>query len=160
MVHTARPQTLATRRILAEEGFLYDSAAFNDDLPYFQEVAGRPFLLMPYTQDVNDGRFWRNQFFTGRDFGDYCIDTFDVLYRESQKRGPRIMTVGLHARIIGKPGRIAGLERFLEHVTKHSGAWLGARTEMARIWATAFAPGGTWNWPQSSSSPVRQDRSG
>ena len=107
------PQTIATRRILAEEGLLFDSAAVNDDIPYFQEVAGRPFLIVPYSVDVNDFRFWRGTMFTGRDFEIYCRDAFDTLYRESE-RTPRMLSVGLHSKIIGRPARIGALERFLD----------------------------------------------
>ena len=98
------PQTIATRRILAEEGLLFNSAAVNDDIPYFQEVAGRPFLIVPYSVDVNDFRFWRGTMFTGRDFEIYCRDAFDTLYRESE-RTPRMLSVGLHSKIIGRPAQ-------------------------------------------------------
>ncbi len=141
------PQTVATRRILAEEGFLFDSQAVNDDIPYFQEVKGRPFLIVPYAVEVNDFRFWRGSMFTARDFETYCIDSFDTLYRESA-RTPRMMSVGLHSKIIGRPGRVGGLERFLSYVRQHSDVWLASRTDIARFWAGRFAPPNTWNWPQ------------
>ena len=141
------PHTVATRRILAEEGFLFDSQAVNDDIPYFQEVKGRPFLVVPYSVDVNDFRFWRGNMFTGRDFEAYCVDSFDALYRESA-RTPRMMSVGLHSKIIGRPGRIGGLERFLEYVRQFPDVWLAARTDIARFWAERFAPPDTWNWPR------------
>lgn len=141
------PQTVITRRILAEEGFLYDSQTVNDDIPYFQEVAGRPFLIVPYTIDVNDFRFWRGTMFTGRDFETYCVDSFDTLYRESA-RTPRMMSVGLHSKIIGRPGRIGAVDRFLEYVSQHPDVWLASRTAIARFWAERFAPPNTWNWPQ------------
>ncbi|MBI3067589.1 MAG: polysaccharide deacetylase family protein [Betaproteobacteria bacterium] len=141
------PQTINTRRILAEEGFLYDSQAVNDDLPYYQDVQGRPFLIVPYTLDLNDGRFWRGTFHTGRDFEVYCVDSFDTLYRESA-RTPRMMTVGLHPKVIGRPGRIGGLDRFLAYVREFPDVWLASRTEIARFWAGRFAPPNAWNWPQ------------
>jgi allantoinase len=140
------PQTVITRRILAEEGFLYDSQAVNDDIPYFQDVAGRPFLIVPYTIDCNDGRFWRGTLTTGRDFETYCVDSFDTLYRESA-RTPRMMSVGLHPKIIGRPGRIGGVERFLEYVRKRDDVWVCSRGDIARFWAGRFAPPNTWNWP-------------
>lgn len=143
---TRPPQTTATRRILAEEGFLFDSGAFNDELPYFQEVQGRPLLIVPYTLDVNDIRFWKSGMFTARDFETYCVDAFDALYRASA-RSPRMMSVGLHPRVIGRPGRILGLERFLAHVRNHANVWVAPRTEIARFWAERFAPQNTWNWP-------------
>ncbi len=142
------PQTVITRRILAEEGFLYDCQSVSDDIPYFQDVQGRPFLVVPYTIDCNDGRFWRGTFNSGRDFEVYCIDSFDTLYRESA-RTPRMMSVGLHPKIIGRPGRIGGLERFLAHVRRHPDVWICSRTDIARFWAGRFAPPDTWNWPVS-----------
>lgn len=141
------PQTVITRRILAEEGFLYDSGTVNDDLPFYQDVGGRPFLVVPYTIDVNDVRFWRGTMSTGRDFETYCVDSFDTLYRESA-RTPRMMSVGLHPKIIGRPGRIGGLDRFLAYVREYPDVWLAARTEIARFWAERFAPPNAWNWPQ------------
>lgn len=141
------PQTVITRRILAEEGFLFDSQAVNDDIPYFQEVKGRPFLIVPYAVDVNDFRFWRGSMFTGRDFETYCIDSFDALYRESA-RTPRMMSVGLHSKIIGRPGRIGAVDRFLAYVRQFPDVWLASRTDIARFWAERFAPPNTWNWPR------------
>ena len=142
---TRPPQTLATRRILAEEGFLFDSGAVNDEVPYFQEVQSKPFLIVPYTLDVNDIRFWKGQMFTARDFEEYCRDAFDVLYRESA-RAPRMLSVGLHPRVIGRPGRILGLERFLASIQDCRDVWLATRTEIARFWLEQFAPPNTWNW--------------
>jgi len=143
---TNQPQTVATRPILASEGFLFDSGAVNDDVPYFQVVAERPFLIVPYSIDVNDFRFWRSDMNTASEFQEYCCDSFDVLYRESA-RTPRMMSVGLHARVIGRPGRIVGLERFLAHVREHPQVWVASRTDIARFWAERFAPPNTWNWP-------------
>ena len=146
---TRPPQTLATRRILAEEGFLYDSGALNDEIPYFQQVAGRPFLIVPYTLDVNDIRFWKTGMFTAHDFERYCVDTFDALYADSA-HSPRMMSVGLHPRVIGRPGRILGLQRFLDHVRRHGDVWIAGRNEIATFWAERFASEGTWNWPLPS----------
>jgi len=143
---TNQPQTVATRRILAQEGFLYDSGAVNDDVPYFETVAGRPFLIVPYSIDINDFRFWRTDMQTAGEFEAYCRDSFDVLYRESAKTS-RMMSVGLHARIIGRPGRILGLERFLVHVRQFRDVWVTTRAEIGRFWAEQFAPPTTWNWP-------------
>ncbi len=140
------PQTVITRRILAEEGFLYDCQSVNDDIPYFQDVQGRPFLIVPYTIDCNDGRFWRGTLNTGKDFETYCVASFDTLYRESA-RTPRMMSVGLHPKIIGRPGRIGGMEGFLDHVRQYRDVWLCSRTDIARFWAGRFAPPNTWNWP-------------
>lgn len=140
---TRPPQTSVTRAVLAEEGFLYDSGAFNDDLPYYQDVRGRPFLVVPYSLDVNDIRFWKNQLFTADDFADYCIDSFDALYAESRS-APRMMSVGLHPRIIGRPGRVRGLTRFLDHVRTHSDVWIASRTEIATYFSQQFAPADAW----------------
>ncbi|MBI2320572.1 MAG: polysaccharide deacetylase family protein, partial [Chloroflexi bacterium] len=82
---TRPPQTINTRRILVEEGFLFDSGAINDDLPYFQEVKGRPFLIVPYTLDINDIRFWKGGMFLADHFASYAIDAFDALHRESAR---------------------------------------------------------------------------
>lgn len=117
----------------------------NDDIPYFQDVKGRPFLVVPYSVDVNDFRFWRGTMFTGRDFTAYCCDAFDALYREST-RTPRMLSVGLHSKIIGRPGRIGALDRFLTYVQRFPGVWHASRTDIARFWAEHFAPPGTWNW--------------
>jgi peptidoglycan/xylan/chitin deacetylase (PgdA/CDA1 family) len=143
---TRPPNTVNTRELLAEHGVVYDNAAVNDDLPYFQEVAGRPFLIVPYSLDVNDTKFFKNQFFTGRDFAAYAIDSFDALYAESA-RTPRMMSIGLHPRIIGRPGRIGGLRRVLEHIRTHDDVWVAGRDEIAQLWARRFAPPNTWNLP-------------
>ncbi len=143
---TNQPQTLATRRILAEEGFLFDSGAVNDDVPYFQTVRDRPFLIVPYSIDINDFRFWRTDMQTSSQFEEYCRDSFDVLYRESAT-SPRMMSIGLHARIIGRPGRIRALERFLSYIRDYPDVWIATRTDIARFWAEQFAPPNTWNWP-------------
>jgi allantoinase len=142
---TRPPNTLNTRELLAEEGLLYDSGSVNDDLPYFQSVAGRPFLVVPYSLDVNDTRFFKGQFFTSSDFAEYAIDCFDALYEEAI-RVRRMMSVGLHPRIIGRPGRITGLERLLDHVSRHADVWYAERNQIATFWAETFAPSGTWNW--------------
>lgn len=143
---TRPPNTVDTRRLLAAEGLLYDCGAVNDDLPYFDEVDGRPFLVVPYSLDVNDTKFFKNQFFTGRDFRDYIIDSFDALHRDGA-RTPRMLSIGLHSRIVGRPGRIGGLREALEHISGHDGVWFAQREEIASFWAETFAPAGTWNWP-------------
>jgi peptidoglycan/xylan/chitin deacetylase (PgdA/CDA1 family) len=121
-----------TRRLLVEEGgFLYDSNAYNDELPYDVELAGRRHVVLPYAFDTNDMRFFNGRgFFHGDDFARYCIDAFDWLHAE----GGRMMTVGLHTRILGRAGRIAGLERFLAHVARKGGAWIARRDAIARHW--------------------------
>jgi allantoinase len=138
------PQTLATRRILAEEGLLFDCGASNDDIPYYQDVAGRPFLVIPYTLTANDWRFWQKSLFTARDFEAYLTDEFDVLLRESAT-APKMMSVGLHSRITGRPGRISGLDRFLDHARSCEGVWLTTITRVAKTWEATFAPPSAWN---------------
>jgi allantoinase len=123
-----------TRRLLVEEGgFLYDSDAYNDELPYWVEVEGKRHLVVPYTLGVNDSKFGRGVFATGTDFYTYAKDSFDMLYREGEGQ-PKMMSVGLHMRIIGHPGRAAGLERFLDHVLQHNGVWVCRREEIAQHW--------------------------
>src|SRR5439155_689344 len=111
-----------TRRLVVEEGgFLYDADAYNDDLPYWVEVAGGPHLVVPYTLDNNDMKFGTlHGFSTGDEFFTYLRDAFDVLYAEGGDR-PKMMSVGLHMRLVGRPGRIGALARFLVHVQRHEG---------------------------------------
>ena len=124
-----------TRRLLLEEGgFIYDSDAYNDELPYWVTVGGRPHLVVPYTLDANDGKFCTPAGIgTGNEFFTYLRETFDVLYREGA-RGPRMMSVGLHCRLAGRPARADGLARFLDHVQRHEGVWLCRRIDIARHW--------------------------
>jgi peptidoglycan/xylan/chitin deacetylase (PgdA/CDA1 family) len=133
--HTRSASTANTRRLLIEEGgFLYDSDAYDDDLPYVVEVAGRPHVVLPYAFDTNDMRFQGGGAFVhADDFARYCIDAYDTLWREGETR-PAMMSVGLHLRLIGRPGRIAGLERFLEHVQAKGGAWFAQRRQIAEHW--------------------------
>jgi len=123
-----------TRRLLVEEGgFLYDSDAYNDDLPYWVTVSGRPHLVVPYTLANNDAKFVRGGFATSDDFFGFLKDAFDVLYREGETR-PRVMSIGLHLRLIGHPGRSAGLMRFLDYVQGHDKVWIARRIDIARHW--------------------------
>lgn len=121
-----------TRRLVVEDGgFLYDSDDYADELPYWVEVAGRRHLVIPYTLDVNDMKFLiPNGFATGDDFYTYLVDTFEQLYGE----GGRMMNVGLHCRIVGRPGRARALDRFLEHVRSRDDVWVATRAEIARHW--------------------------
>jgi putative urate catabolism protein len=125
-----------TRRLVAEEGgFLYDSDAYNDELPYWVNVGDRVHLVVPYTNDVNDSKFSNplNSFATADDFNTYLRDTFEVLYREGKTR-PKMMSVGLHMRLSGRPGRAAGLARFLDFIMKQEAVWVCRRVEIARHW--------------------------
>lgn len=132
-----------TRRLVVEEGgFLYDADAYNDDLPYWVVVSGRPHLVVPYTLDNNDMKFGTYQGFnSGDQFFAYLRDAFDVLYAEGAER-PRMMSVGLHTRLVGRPGRFAALQRFLDHVQGHSDVWICRRIDIARHWITHHPPQG------------------
>nr|WP_202602024.1 allantoinase PuuE [Photobacterium halotolerans] len=124
-----------TRRIVAEEGgFMYDSDAYDDDLPYWHEEGPKPQLVIPYTLDTNDMRFATVQGFNAGDqFFNYLKDTFDTLYEEGAT-APKMMSVGLHCRLIGRPGRIAALRRFLDYVSQHEKVWLCRRIDIAKHW--------------------------
>lgn len=126
-----------TRRLVAEDGgFLYDSDAYNDDVPYFVTVTGQRRLVVPYTCDVNDIRFWNSPGLSqADDFFHYMRETFDVLYAEAA-RGPRMMSIGLHPRMIGRPGRIRSLKRFFDYASQYADAWFATREEIARAWLT------------------------
>ena len=124
-----------TRRLVVEHGgFLYDSDSYADDLPYWVEVSGKAHLVIPYTLDANDMRFSTYQGFnSGDQFYAYLRDAFDVLYAEGGER-PKMMSIGLHCRLAGRPGRFAALQRFLDHVQKHDGVWICRRADIARHW--------------------------
>jgi putative urate catabolism protein len=126
-----------TARLVSEEGgFVYDADSYADDLPYYDTRHGRPQLIVPYTLDANDMKFVAlNGFTTGEQFASYLKDAFDALYAEGET-APKMMSVGLHCRIVGKPGRIAGLRRFLEHVAAHEKVWVARRIDIANHWLT------------------------
>jgi len=131
-----------TRRLVAEEGgFLYDADAYDDDLPYWIEEAGRSQLIIPYTLDVNDMRFASFQGFNcGDQYFTYLKDSFDTLYEEGAT-SPKMMSVGMHCRLVGRPGRIAALKRFLEYATGHEDVWFCRRIDIARHWYAEHPPG-------------------
>ncbi len=123
-----------TRRLLIEEGgFVYDSDAYNDDLPYWVDVGGTSHLVIPYTHANNDSKFGRGGFGTATDYETWHRDAFDFLYQEGAT-APKMMSVGLHARLIGHPGRAAGLARFLDHVARHPDVWVCGRMQIAEHW--------------------------
>jgi putative urate catabolism protein len=128
-----------TRRLVVEAGgFLYDSDSYADELPYWVDAAGTQHLVIPYTLDANDFKFLiPNGFATADDFYTYLVDTFEQLYEE----GGRMMSVGLHCRIVGRPGRAPGLDRFLAHVKERENVWVTTRAEIARHWHTHHPPG-------------------
>ena len=122
-----------TRRLLVDEGgFLYDSDYYGDELPFWKTVTGRPHLIVPYSLTNNDGKF--GELGTADQWFAFIRDAFDMLYREGATQ-PKMMSVGLHMRLIGHPARAVGLERLLDHVMKHDGVWVARRLEIARHWA-------------------------
>ncbi len=123
-----------TRRLVVEEGgFIYDSDAYNDDLPYWVDVDDHAHLVVPYTLSNNDAKFALGSFGTAGNFEEYLRDCFDVLYREG-KTQPKMMSVGLHLRMIGHPARIIGLERFLDYLLQFPDIWICRRVDIARHW--------------------------
>ena len=124
-----------TRQLVVEHGgFLYDSDSYADDLPYWTTVDGTDHLVIPYTLDTNDMRFATPQGFnTGDHFFTYLRDSFDALYAESDET-PRMMSVGMHCRLLGRPGRILALQRFLDHIARHDRVWVCRRIDIARHW--------------------------
>ncbi|HEY3695784.1 allantoinase PuuE [Phenylobacterium sp.] len=123
-----------TRRLVAEAGgFLYDADDYSDDLPFWTEVEGKPQLIVPYTLEANDMRFAGTGLNTGEQFYSYLKDAFDVLYAEGAER-PKMMSVGLHCRIVGRPGKMAGLERFIRYALGHDDVWFCRRIDIARHW--------------------------
>jgi len=130
-----------TRRLVVEEGgFLYDADSYADDLPYWDTRHGAPHLVVPYTLDANDMRFATAQGFnSGDQFFAYLRDAFDTLYQEGAD-APKMMSVGLHCRLIGRPGRVRALQRFLDHVAAHEKVWVCRRVDIARHWHTHHKP--------------------
>lgn len=133
--HTRSASSTNTRRLLVEEGgFLYDSDAYNDDLPYTLTIAGRPHVVVPYAFDTNDMQFQNTNRFRGAaDFADYVVEAFEQLYREGAD-SPKMMSVGLHPRMIGRPGRIGALERILAVMRARERVWIARRDEIAQHW--------------------------
>ncbi|MBT6274861.1 MAG: polysaccharide deacetylase family protein [Chromatiales bacterium] len=130
-----------TRRLLVEEGgFAYDSDAYNDELPYWVAQSGRQHLVVPYTLTNNDVKFGRGTVGSGDQFYNLLSDAFDVLYEEGDV-APKMMTVGLHPRVIGHPARAKSLARFLDYVTGHDRVWIARRLDIANHWITHFPAG-------------------
>jgi peptidoglycan/xylan/chitin deacetylase (PgdA/CDA1 family) len=135
--------TPALRATLAEEGFLYHMDDYSDDVPRWDVVetaAGpRAIVIVPYALDTNDMKFWLAPGYTPQQWLDYAVATFDCLHEEA-KDAPRMMSLGLHLRIIGRPGRIGALDRFMQHVASRRGVWVATRADIARAFARAVAP--------------------
>ena len=129
-----------TRDLVFEDGgFSYDSDSYSDDLPYWEKRGKKKQLIIPYTLDNNDMRFATNQGFnTGDHFYNYLKDSFDVLYEEG-KTNPKMMSVGLHCRLIGRPGRIQSLKRFIDYVSKFDDIWICKRVDIAKHWMKNYS---------------------
>ena len=134
--YTGRCSVNTVRLVTEEGGFDWISDTYDDDLPYWVEAGERDQLIIPYTLDANDMRFATPQGFnTGDHFFQYLKDTFDTLYAEGQSGAAKMMSVGLHCRLIGKPGRAAGLKKFIDYAQSHDGVWFAKREEIAKHWA-------------------------
>jgi allantoinase len=129
-----------TRRLVVEHGgFAYDSDSYADDLPYWTAVDGTDHLVVPYTLDTNDMRFAiAGGFVSGDAFFTHLRDAFDVLYAEGEAGSPKMLSIGLHARLVGRPARVAALERFLDHLQAHDKVWVARRIDIARHWIEHF----------------------
>jgi allantoinase len=143
--YTGRDSPNTRRLVVDQGGFLYDSDYYGDDLPFWTQVkntAGdsKSHLVVPYTLDTNDMRFASPQGFnSGEQFFQYLRDSFDVLYAEGET-APKMLSIGLHCRIIGRPGRFAALQRFLDHVVNHKDVWICRRIDIARHWINNHPP--------------------
>ncbi|RTL71703.1 MAG: chitin deacetylase [Hyphomicrobiales bacterium] len=131
-----------TRRLVAEEGgFLYDRDSLADELPYWVAMPTGPHLVIPYSYEANDNRFNENSGFnTADDFFTYMRDAFDVLYAEGKAGSPKLLSIGLHDRLIGRPGRAPGLARLIAHMKSHDRVWFCRGIDIARHWRDRFPP--------------------
>lgn len=134
--------SMNTVRLVAETGAMdYISDTYDDDLPYWRQIDGRDQLIIPYTLEANDMRFAGTPgWVTGQDFGQYLIDAFDTLHAEGREGRAAMMSVGLHCRLIGRPGKIAGLIRFLDHIAQYDDVWTPTRLQIAQHWAATHPP--------------------
>ncbi|MEM1403164.1 MAG: allantoinase PuuE [Pseudomonadota bacterium] len=138
--YTGRDSPNTRDLLLEQEGFLYDSDSYADDLPYWVPSPRGNHLVIPYTLDSNDMRFAAAQGFnSGDQFFAYLRDAFDVLYAEGQTQ-PKLLNIGLHCRLVGRPGRFRSLQRFLDHVQSHDNVWLCTREQIARHWHANYRP--------------------
>jgi len=138
--YTGRCSVNTRQLVMQEGGFLYDSDAYSDDLPFWVHGPNGAHLVVPYTLDANDMRFATAQGFnTGDQFFAYLKDSFDSLYHEGE-RTPKMMSIGLHCRLVGRPGRAAALVRFLDYVQSHRRVWLCRRVDIARHWHSLHKP--------------------
>ena len=129
-----------TRELIASHGgFLYDSNSYSDDIPYYVDVDNNPWLVIPYSLEVNDTRFWRGGMNRPSDFLETLINTFDVLYEEGAEN-PKLMNIGLHCRIAGRPSRAAVLKQFFDYVETKNNVWFTRRDQIADWWLKEFPP--------------------
>ncbi|MCP4316057.1 MAG: allantoinase PuuE [Hyphomicrobiales bacterium] len=141
--YTGRSSIHSADLAIEEGGFLYSSDAYADDLPYWVKGPNGPHLIIPYTLDANDMRFATPQGFnSGDQFYAYLKDSFDVLHAEGEAGAPKMMSIGLHCRLVGRPGRAAALARFLDYVASHEKAWVPRRVDIARHWHENHKPAG------------------
>ncbi|KIC33273.1 allantoinase PuuE [Leisingera sp. ANG-M7] len=139
--YTGRCSANTVRLVAEEGGFDYISDTYDDDLPYWLESGGRDQLIIPYTLEANDMRFSNSPgWITGEHFFQYLKDAFDVIYAEGEAGAPKMMTIGLHCRLVGRPGKIAGLKRFIEYIQGFEGVWCPRRIDIAAHWAETHPP--------------------
>jgi peptidoglycan/xylan/chitin deacetylase (PgdA/CDA1 family) len=137
--YTGRSSINTAKLVMEDGGFLYSCDSYADDLPYWIKGPKGPHLIIPYTLDANDMRFVNAQGFGGGDqFYTYLKDSFDVLYAEGAT-SPKMMSVGLHCRLVGRPGRAAALMRFLDYISAHENVWVPTRLQIARHWHANLA---------------------
>ena len=139
--YTGRTSMHSLDLVMEEGGFLYSADSYADDLPYWVKGPQGPHLIVPYTLDTNDMRFATPQGFnSGDQFFTYLKDSFDMLYREGKAGQPKMLSIGLHCRLAGRPGRAAALSRFLDYVMSHDGVWPARRIDIARHWHATHKP--------------------
>jgi peptidoglycan/xylan/chitin deacetylase (PgdA/CDA1 family) len=128
-----------TRRLLAEEGFLYHMDDFSAEAPFWDKNLEKPIIVLPYQLDTNDMKLWSDPAYTPRAWLDYVIDSFDQLHAEGATN-PAMLSIGIHARIMGRPGRAACFEKFLQHITTRPNTWVAKRLDIARHFAAHSEP--------------------
>lgn len=140
-IYQGKPSANTLDLVMEEGGFVYSADSYADELPYYVEGPKGPHLIVPYTLDANDMRFATPQGFnSGDQFYTYLKDSFDVLMAEGAAGSPKMMSIGLHCRLVGRPGRAAALGRFLDYVASHEKAWVCRRIDIANHWRTRHPP--------------------
>ena len=140
-IYQGKPSANTLNLVMEEGGFVYSADSYADELPYYVEGPKGPHLIVPYTLDANDMRFATPQGFnSGDQFYTYLKDSFDVLMAEGAAGSPKMMSIGLHCRLVGRPGRAAALGRFLDYVASHEKAWVCRRIDIANHWRTRHPP--------------------